>query len=1036
MPSRSLCSVVGVCCVAAAASAQTPTLNLLFERSLAAADGTVPTASSGIRYARGFLDKGLLVAPGFELRYPAAASINATEGSIAFWIRPDWTGNDNDSHVFARWGTTGGGMIFLKDGANNLRSIFNQFGAGGLPETGVGVNIANWTFNTWHHVVFTWSSSARTVAMYVDGVFKSSAAFNFNLPSIAATEFSVGSDFGSSLAAGTLDQFRIYPAALTLPQVQAIYNADVPLAPTLAVDFESTPTGTRGELPLTATNLTYTPGVIGSAGTFDATTQLSYAALNNLATPAGTLEFWVRPAFEGSDPGSYTFLGWGSWGGMLFARDGASNLRGIFNRFGPSNTAELGVGASAADWTTDRWYHLAYTWDNTAKLLRLYVDGALTTEQAFTANLPVIGDTTFSIGREVFGSPFSGQLDQLAIFNYPRTAEQIAADYFADLSIQSISVDALAENPFPTWQIWPRVVGHTPVGTLTVHPAAVQWESSDPTVIAVEAPSTLRAVNPGITTLTAHFGSHTAMLPVTVATPPLAPDEPPIADYVATPALHYALEIPVISIRYLPTADGTLLDPNASGSAARVDETIARIDAMEAETKFMLEEGSKFRGYAFPEARPMAGYRVVRVINVFEPLPPDASLDHPSGTPGVWFPHYDSIIRRFDLADLINSQGVREIWLWGYHYGTIAPVESNMSSPITGDISNSHRYADDLPVLDHTYILYNYNWDRSSNESVHDHGHQIESMLAHVATLQDGNADLFWKSFTGRDDNGQPITGRCGNTHMPPNTTSDYDYANPAFAASDIFNWSPAGGPTQDVNADTWGSLIYAWPSGNFPDALTEHNWYVFWMQSIPGFDHTIPYDLGAGLITNWMAAIYDWDHFIPAVTADFGLHTQMPGPAIEVTPPSASVCPGGTVVLTADRTPVPAAHYRWRVNSAFLTDGPTGTGAVFSGAFTNQLTISNFQAANTAEYQCVVVTALGSASTSPAPVTVCPGDFNCDGFIDDIDFVLFAQQYDLFDCSDPSIPPGCSADLNIDGFVDDIDFVLFAQRYDLFICE
>lgn len=60
-----------------------------------------------------------------------------------------------------------------------------------------------------------------------------------------------------------------------------------------------------------------------------------------------------------------------------------------------------------------------------------------------------------------------------------------------------------------------------------------------------------------------------------------------------------------------------------------------------------------------------------------------------------------------------------------------------------------------------------------------------------------------------------------------------------------------------------------------------------------------------------------------------------------------------------------------------------------------------------------------------------CPADLTGDGFVDDTDFVIFAQAYDQF-----TVPPAdAAADLNSDGFVDDADFVIFAQAYDQFAC-
>ena len=56
-----------------------------------------------------------------------------------------------------------------------------------------------------------------------------------------------------------------------------------------------------------------------------------------------------------------------------------------------------------------------------------------------------------------------------------------------------------------------------------------------------------------------------------------------------------------------------------------------------------------------------------------------------------------------------------------------------------------------------------------------------------------------------------------------------------------------------------------------------------------------------------------------------------------------------------------------------------------------------------------------------------CFFDFNGDGYVDDTDFVYFAQAYDAFATS--------AGDFNGDGFTDDTDFVYFAQAYDNYVC-
>lgn len=78
-----------------------------------------------------------------------------------------------------------------------------------------------------------------------------------------------------------------------------------------------------------------------------------------------------------------------------------------------------------------------------------------------------------------------------------------------------------------------------------------------------------------------------------------------------------------------------------------------------------------------------------------------------------------------------------------------------------------------------------------------------------------------------------------------------------------------------------------------------------------------------------------------------------------------------------------------------------------------------------------------GISSCASVTITVrnCPADFNCDQVVEDADFVLFADSYQIFLCSDPLMPAGCPADISGDGLVDDTDFVLFADAYNQFLC-
>jgi hypothetical protein len=351
----------------------------------------------------------------------------------------------------------------------------------------------------------------------------------------------------------------------------------------------------------------------------------------------------------------------------------------------------------------------------------------------------------------------------------------------------------------------------------------------------------------------------------------------PIASYLATPASQALYQVPVVIVRYLPSVDGTTLAPVAGadplfGANYPLASLVNRTTEFDVQNKFMLEEGSKFRGYKTPGALPALGYRVVKIITIYEELPDGVWL----GITGHRLPDYAGIMNRIGAQAFVEGQGVKEFWIWGYHTGHLQINESKMSSPLTGDVSNSwHHSEDNPPVFNKTYLIYHYNFTRTAAEATHNHGHQHEAQLDYMARRQDGNTTLFWNQFVGLNGNGW-ATGRCGDTHNPVNSTHDYDYTNfTNTVSSDIEDWRPQGGTTIAMNASRWDAIDYAWPGGVLPAQKTECHWYTYWRQAFPGRGNTI--QDGAGqYMTNWWRFVGDWDG---AVTGNVGLHAATPTP-------------------------------------------------------------------------------------------------------------------------------------------------------------
>ncbi|HNZ68628.1 MAG TPA: T9SS type A sorting domain-containing protein [Prolixibacteraceae bacterium] len=371
-----------------------------------------------------------------------------------------------------------------------------------------------------------------------------------------------------------------------------------------------------------------------------------------------------------------------------------------------------------------------------------------------------------------------------------------------------------------------------------------------------------------------------------------------IGVFLSMPATNYVKEMPVVIIRYIPTLDGINLDVAQATDYwdlgnITINDLKSNIDIYNARTKFSLEEGSKFRGYKNVNAVPYLGYKVLKYITVYRQINVSNYLLGTEGGKNIYQPDYKKEFDVLNLTNFIKTNNVKEVWIWygeparpgwpSYNesiHGNIQKhvsfVESNMASPTTGDISNSYRVADDLYILDHTYVVYCYNFRRSQAEAVHNHGHQLEAMYNYTAERQDGNISMFVQNFSGWGDNNYqiPPIGRAGDCHHPPNTTKDYDYQNTDLVNSDIEDWKPLGGTKKLVNCNTWGSLAYDWPGAADFNQKTESQWYIYWMQNMPGFNNNIPFN--SYKMTNWWQFTSDWDSCYNNNIGLYGLATGL----------------------------------------------------------------------------------------------------------------------------------------------------------------
>ena len=160
--------------------------------------------------------------PSDRVVYESAGNIDSQVGTIDFVIIPNWNGDDRQTHEFLVWDSlsqdNGGGLLFSKDGANNLRQIFNRFSQDGQSELGTSINVSDWIAFEPHYLAYSWSATERRIRQYVDGRMVREREFldGFILPTITRPDFRLGNNTD-----GALDELRLFDRELSAVEVES-----------------------------------------------------------------------------------------------------------------------------------------------------------------------------------------------------------------------------------------------------------------------------------------------------------------------------------------------------------------------------------------------------------------------------------------------------------------------------------------------------------------------------------------------------------------------------------------------------------------------------------------------------------------------------------------------------------------------------------------------------------------------------------------------------------------------------------------------
>jgi hypothetical protein len=198
--------------------------------------------------------------------YPARGNINFRQGTVEFWLKPNWNGDDNGYHYFFA------GNI---DDAKNVNSIhvskkyyfdgvilgqIDSKAATGGPEKDRAINeasvpgmgafypssVADWRKGQWHHLAFTWDDQKPALKLYIDGILRATNSNKTQLEASFPSAFMSYINIGSSIdhivfAEAVIDELKVWDHPLTDMQIAEIAGLHELSAQVQKVDTPSLP---------------------------------------------------------------------------------------------------------------------------------------------------------------------------------------------------------------------------------------------------------------------------------------------------------------------------------------------------------------------------------------------------------------------------------------------------------------------------------------------------------------------------------------------------------------------------------------------------------------------------------------------------------------------------------------------------------------------------------------------------------------------------------------------------------------------------
>lgn len=200
-----------------------PVFALDFEDSYSTFEGEGPVlASSGLKMTDGIKGLGVCFGPTDTLQYKAFNNISYTQGSLSLWVRPYWWPGENKLYRILYYGTNPKHFELHID-ENKLVAM--GMNTDDINNQGIRVSFGDastWEPGQWQHIIYTWS--CESLEIYLNGILEDRVNVGFDIPSVSADVFHIGSTLGKEGFNGTIDEVYIFDRVLSQEEVLYYFN--------------------------------------------------------------------------------------------------------------------------------------------------------------------------------------------------------------------------------------------------------------------------------------------------------------------------------------------------------------------------------------------------------------------------------------------------------------------------------------------------------------------------------------------------------------------------------------------------------------------------------------------------------------------------------------------------------------------------------------------------------------------------------------------------------------------------------------------